>query len=374
MKRNRPTNAEQRRLDAQRAGTEDWRLWGPYLAERAWGTVREDYSADGDAWSYFHPRPSPLARLSLERGRARRDLRRTPAVVLCPGAVERARPDPQGARLRSRRERGQPRRGREGILLLSRRDPEPQLDALPLQIPARPIPLRPARRRKPPAQPARSAVQPPRHRGLRRGALLGCRDRLRKGLPERDPHPHRGAQPRPRAGDDPPAAEPVVPQHLVLVGAGREAPPLRRRRAVRGRLGGPRRACRPRPLPPLRRSAGRAAVHRERNQYRAPLGRGERGALCEGRVPSPRRRRRYGSGQPRAHRDQICRVACPRGGARPIGAHRSGAVGRGSFRPLRPQPRRFSPCAGRKPTPFSARCCRRGAPTTIGCSGKPCRA
>ena len=31
---------------------EAWRLWGPYLAERAWGTVREDYSADGDAWRY----------------------------------------------------------------------------------------------------------------------------------------------------------------------------------------------------------------------------------------------------------------------------------------------------------------------------------
>ena len=30
-----------------------WRLWGPYLAERAWGTVREDYSADGKAWEYF---------------------------------------------------------------------------------------------------------------------------------------------------------------------------------------------------------------------------------------------------------------------------------------------------------------------------------
>ncbi len=30
-----------------------WRLWGPYLAERAWGTVREDYSATGDAWQYF---------------------------------------------------------------------------------------------------------------------------------------------------------------------------------------------------------------------------------------------------------------------------------------------------------------------------------
>jgi hypothetical protein len=30
-----------------------WRLWGPYLSERAWGTVREDYSEDGDAWGYF---------------------------------------------------------------------------------------------------------------------------------------------------------------------------------------------------------------------------------------------------------------------------------------------------------------------------------
>jgi hypothetical protein len=30
-----------------------WYRWGPYLAERAWGSVREDYSADGDAWSSF---------------------------------------------------------------------------------------------------------------------------------------------------------------------------------------------------------------------------------------------------------------------------------------------------------------------------------
>ena len=30
-----------------------WRRWGPYLSERAWGTVREDYSPDGTAWSYF---------------------------------------------------------------------------------------------------------------------------------------------------------------------------------------------------------------------------------------------------------------------------------------------------------------------------------
>lgn len=46
-------DAEQQRLENQRLGTEDWHLWGPYLSERAWGTVREDYSPDGTAWEYF---------------------------------------------------------------------------------------------------------------------------------------------------------------------------------------------------------------------------------------------------------------------------------------------------------------------------------
>ncbi len=48
-----PKDAERERLAAADAGTVGWRDWGPYLAERAWGTVREDYSADGDAWAYF---------------------------------------------------------------------------------------------------------------------------------------------------------------------------------------------------------------------------------------------------------------------------------------------------------------------------------
>ena len=42
--------SERRRLAASGTG---WKRWGPYLAERAWGTVREDYSTDGDAWRYF---------------------------------------------------------------------------------------------------------------------------------------------------------------------------------------------------------------------------------------------------------------------------------------------------------------------------------
>jgi hypothetical protein len=46
-------NAEQRRLDEANANTKEWRRWGPYLSERQWGTVREDYSPDGDAWNDF---------------------------------------------------------------------------------------------------------------------------------------------------------------------------------------------------------------------------------------------------------------------------------------------------------------------------------
>ena len=46
-------NVEQDRLAEHNAGKVDWKRWGTYLSDRAWGTVREDYSADGDAWNYF---------------------------------------------------------------------------------------------------------------------------------------------------------------------------------------------------------------------------------------------------------------------------------------------------------------------------------
>ena len=46
-------DAESLRLAEDAAKTTDWRKWGPYLAERQWATVREDYSASGDSWDYF---------------------------------------------------------------------------------------------------------------------------------------------------------------------------------------------------------------------------------------------------------------------------------------------------------------------------------
>ncbi len=45
--------AEERRLAEDRTRQRNWKRWGPYLAERQWGTVREDYSASGDCWDYF---------------------------------------------------------------------------------------------------------------------------------------------------------------------------------------------------------------------------------------------------------------------------------------------------------------------------------
>ncbi|MCU1365139.1 MAG: hypothetical protein JWN39_778, partial [Ilumatobacteraceae bacterium] len=43
---------ERDRLDEDRRGVRRWKWWGPYVAARQWGTVREDYSDDGDAWVY----------------------------------------------------------------------------------------------------------------------------------------------------------------------------------------------------------------------------------------------------------------------------------------------------------------------------------
>ena len=49
----KPKTAEHQRLTDSKARKADWKNWGPYVADRAWGTVREDDSARGTAWEYF---------------------------------------------------------------------------------------------------------------------------------------------------------------------------------------------------------------------------------------------------------------------------------------------------------------------------------
>ena len=59
-----PRSTEHERLAGMDGNLAAWRRWGPYVAERSWGTVREDYSADGNAWEYL---PHDLARSTAYR-------------------------------------------------------------------------------------------------------------------------------------------------------------------------------------------------------------------------------------------------------------------------------------------------------------------
>ena len=59
-------SAEQQRLDEDDLRRKHWKRWGPYVSERAWGTVREDYSPYGTAWEAVSARPCPLESLSVE--------------------------------------------------------------------------------------------------------------------------------------------------------------------------------------------------------------------------------------------------------------------------------------------------------------------
>ena len=129
-------NAEQLRLDASNQRAAHWKRWGPYLSERAWGTVREDYSADGTAWDYFpHDHARSRAYRWNEDGLAGIcDRHQSICFALAlwngqdPILKERAvRPD---------RQRRQPRRGRQGVLLLSRQHADALLHEVPVQVSA----------------------------------------------------------------------------------------------------------------------------------------------------------------------------------------------------------------------------------------------
>ena len=127
---------EQKRLnDAREAGI-PWKKWGPYLSERQWGTVREDYSDDGNAWDYFSPRSVTLAGYRWGEdglGGISDDKQR---LCFALALWNERDPDPQGAPVRAHQQRRQPRRGREGVLLLPRQHADALLHEVPLQVSA----------------------------------------------------------------------------------------------------------------------------------------------------------------------------------------------------------------------------------------------
>ena len=216
--------AERARLAEDARGEARWKLWGPYLSERQWGTVREDYSPYGNAWEYFpHDQARSRAYRWGEDGIAgiSDDTQR---LCLALRFVERQGPDPQGAPVRPDQRRRQPQRGRQGALLLSRRHADPLLPQVSLQVSAAGIPVQLAGRGEPPARPGPARVRADRHRRVRRRPLLRRLRRVRQGRARGHPDAGHGAQPRPRRGDAPRPAAALVPQHLVLARQCQRAP------------------------------------------------------------------------------------------------------------------------------------------------------
>ena len=115
---------------------------GPTSASGSGGRSARTHGAGPERLGGVHPRSGALARLPVGRGRPGRLLRRPAAAVPVAGAVERRRPDPEGAPVRPDQQPGQPRRGRQGVLLLPRRDADVVLPEDALQVPAARVPLR----------------------------------------------------------------------------------------------------------------------------------------------------------------------------------------------------------------------------------------
>ena len=132
------TDKERQRMEDLRQGRPgaEWRRWGPYVSERAWGTVREDYSPDGRAWDFL---PHDWARSKAYRWNE------DGLAGICDDAQKLcfglALWNGQDAILKERAVRpvragGQPRRGRQRILLLPGQHAHALLHEVAVQVPA----------------------------------------------------------------------------------------------------------------------------------------------------------------------------------------------------------------------------------------------
>ena len=229
-------SAEEDRLAQATGRAEDdlfdanpWYEWGPYLSERAWGTVREDYSADGDAWRFVPARPCPFAGVPVERGRHGRDLGYPAGPVPGPGAVERRGSDPEGADVRADRSAGQSRGGRQGVLV----------------VPGRRCPAMPGcgggtTIRRPPSRTSgwssitEVGTNPSWNCWTPASSTRTGTGRWMSPMPRRPPTEVLARitvqQPRPGGGEPVGPADPVVPQHLAGQRGGAAGPVPGRRR------------------------------------------------------------------------------------------------------------------------------------------------
>ena len=192
-------DAERRRLAEARDGDAPWRLWGPYLSERQWGTVREDYSDDGDAWSYFsHDQARSRAYRSGEDGIAGYSDDRQ---ILCFALALWNGRDPILKERLFGLTNGEGNHGEDVKEYYFYDDATPTNSYLRtlVQVPAGAFPVRRPRRDQCESRSDRSRVRAPRHRRLRRRPLLRRRGGVRQGEPDRYRDPHHRDEPRPGA-------------------------------------------------------------------------------------------------------------------------------------------------------------------------------
>ena len=259
--------AEHLRLDDAGVANSHWRRWGPYVSDRAWGTVREDYSADGTAWDYF---PHDHARSRAYRwnedgiaGVCDRQQEFCLALALWNGR------DP------ILKERFFGLTGTEGNHGEDVKEYYFYLDSTPThsymrmlyKYPQRAYPYADLVATNGPTHQARARVRADRHRHLRRPPLLRRARRVRQGRRRTTCCCGSPSSTAARSRPAPRAADRLVPQHLVVVdrrGSARPCDALHpSARHVRpaGRHPDLRHALR------LLRGRAAAAVHRERHQH-----------------------------------------------------------------------------------------------------------
>ena len=211
-----PSDAESERLVEDARREKNWKRWGPYLSERQWATVREDYSPDGDLWEWF---PHEHARSRAYRwgedgllGICDRKCRLCFALALWNGN------DPI---LKERlfgltNPEGNHSRGRQGALLLPRLHAHsPYFKALykypQAEFPYQRLVDENRRRGR-----RRTRVRAGRHRGVRRATATSTSRPSTPRPPRGHPDPADGRQSGSGGGPAAPAADALVPQHLVV--------------------------------------------------------------------------------------------------------------------------------------------------------------
>ena len=256
--------------------------WGPYLSERQWGTVREDYSPYGNAWEYF---PHDQARSRAYRwgedgiaGISDRSQRLCLALALWNGK------DPILKERLFGLTNGEGNHSEDVKELYYYLDATPTHSYLKYlyKYPQARISVQLAGRGEPTPRQGAARVRADRYRRVRRRPLLRRVRRIRQGGRRRHPDAGHGAQPRPRTRASARPAAALVPQHLVM--ARRREPPRsvrRQRRDHRGQEQAVRRLRSP------RRRRADAAVLRQRHQCPAAVrGRGGRRAISRTRSTS----------------------------------------------------------------------------------------